>query len=176
MLEAKSTASSDEPSVDLASSIVPLGSTWLQQPSDDRNHYSMRHDAHGQCHEWVEDSWHNDAPPKGKSAITGGGHSLGGRGDDEIAIECPLATHFPVKACVDGPWRQGADPHALAGRLGGYRLAQRHHVGLARVIDRLVRAGRVAAQRGQIENAAPAADAHAWQKMAHQLGQGAHIE
>src|SRR5438309_1927081 len=97
------TAGSSELAVDLASNIAPLGSPWLQQPSDDRNHYSMRHDAHGQCQAGIEDSRHDDAPAEGKAAIAGGGHRLGRRGGDEVAIECPLAAHFAVKAGVDRP-------------------------------------------------------------------------
>ena len=71
---------------------------------------------------------------------------------------------------------QHADPHAFSGRLGRQRLAQRHHVRLAGIVGRLIGAGRIAAQRGQVENSAAAPGTHAGEEMPRQGGERADIE
>src|SRR5581483_12506253 len=88
--------------VDLASNIPPPILPRLQQPSNDRNHNSMRHDAHGQRQHRVEQTGHHHAKAEREPPIARCRNGLGRGRKEERAVEAVLAAHACMKAGVYG--------------------------------------------------------------------------
>ncbi len=87
-------------------------------------------------------------------AVRGTRRLRGTERNHQLTVERKLCAHRVVEAGVDRARRQCHQPHAAAGVLGGDGPRERHHVGLARIVGRLVGSGHQAAERGYVEDAA----------------------